>query len=101
MTKFKNIAVLCGAFLAGFAALGADANAQTATRTYVGPNGGTVHWRGDAVPGHYRGAVTVQTPDGRVYRRVTNVHRGPNGAAVSRRWVGPNGRAFARGAVRY
>ncbi len=71
------------------------------TKTIVGPNGGSIHYRGDGVPGHYRGAVTVTTPSGDVYRRVTKVNRGPNGATVSRRWVGPNGAAFARGSVRY
>src|SRR5262245_41562046 len=86
--------VLGGAFATG-------ASAETATRTWTGPNGGTVHWRGDAVPGHYRGAVTVTTPDGRTYRRVTNAGRGPNGGTYyTRRWAGPNG-VYRHGGVRY
>jgi hypothetical protein len=93
-------AVLCGVLLfAGSFATGAQAD--TVTKSYTGPNGGSVQYRGDAVPGHYRGAVTVTTPSGKTYRRVTKVHNGPNGATASRRWVGPNGAAFARGGVRY
>ena len=101
MSKRVEIAAtLCGALLLS-GAFGAAAKAETVTRDYVGPNGGTVHYRGDAVPGHYRGAVTVTTPNGNTYRRVTKVHRGPNGASVSRRWVGPNGYAVVRRGVRY
>lgn len=102
MLKPVRIAVTaCGACLLGMIALTVQSNAETATKSWIGPNGGTVHWRGDAVPGHYRGAVTVTTPDGDVYRRVTNAHRGPNGAYVTRRWVGPNGAAARRGGIRY
>jgi hypothetical protein len=93
-------AALCGAVFLSSAFV-ASASAETVTRSYVGPNGGTIHYRGDAVPGHYRGAVTVTTPEGETYRRVTKAHRGPNGATVSRRWVGPNGAAAVRGGVRY
>jgi hypothetical protein len=101
MSKRVEIAAaLCGALLFGGAFAGA-AQADTVTRTYTGPNGGTVHYRGDAVPGHYRGAVTVTTPGGETYRRVTKAHGGPNGATVSRRWVGPNGGAVVRRSVRY
>jgi hypothetical protein len=101
MSKRVEIAAaLCGAFLLG-AGLGASAQAETVTKSYTGPNGGSVHYRGDAAPGHYRGAVTVTTPEGKTYRRVTKAHRGPNGATVSRRWVGPNGAAAARRSVRY
>jgi hypothetical protein len=97
MSKRVEIAAaLCGVLLFGGAA-----QAETVTKTVIGPNGGTLHYRGDAVPGHYRGAVTVTTPSGETYRRVTKVHRGPNGATVSRRWAGPNGVAVARGSVRY
>ena len=99
MSKRMQIAgVLCGAFIAGVAT---GASAETVTRSYTGPNGGSVHYRGDSAPGHYRGAVTVTTPEGKTYRRVTKVHRGPHGTTVSRRWVGPNGAAVARGSVRY
>jgi hypothetical protein len=97
MSQGLQIAVaLAGCFL-----LGSAAQADTVSKTYVGPNGGTVHYRGDAAPGHYRGAVTVTTPDGDTYRRVTKAHRGPNGTTVSRRWVGPNGAAVTRRTVRY
>ena len=83
---------LCGALLAGSVALSSDARADSGSATWVGPNGGTVHWHGYGVPGYYRGAVTVTTPDGRVYRRVTRAGRGLYGGAYySRRWVGPNG----------
>lgn len=100
MQKKLNFAMLfCAALLAGSMAAGSDARADSASRTWVGPNGGTVHWRGDGVPGRYRGAVTVTTPDGRVYRRVTNVRRGPNGVYYGRRWVGPNGAYYRRGWV--
>ena len=98
--KMQIAAMLGGAFVAGIA-LAATAHAETVTRTWVGPNGGSVHYRGDAVPGHYRGAVTVTTPNGNVYRRVTKVNHGPYGTTVSRRWVGPNGAAVVRGGVRY
>lgn len=97
MSKGLQIAVMLG----GVFLLGTAVQADTVTKTYVGPNGGTVHYRGDAVRGHYRGAVTVTTPDGDTYRRVTKAHRGPNGVTVSRRWVGPNGAAAARRTVRY
>jgi hypothetical protein len=92
---------LGGALLAGAIAASPSAHAETATRTWVGPNGGSVHWRGDHVPGHYRGAVTVTTPDGRVYRRVTHAGRGPYGGGYyTRRWVGPNG-VYRRGWARW
>jgi hypothetical protein len=97
MSKRLQIAVMLG----GVFLLGTAAQAGTVTKTYVGPNGGTVHYRGDTAPGHYRGAVTVTTPEGETYRRVTKAHRGPNGVAVSRRWVGPNGAAAARATVGY
>ena len=97
-----TIAALCGVVLVGLGTLGSDAaQADTVMRTYVGPKGGVLHYRGDGVPGHYRGTVTLKTPDGDIYRRVTKVHRGPTGATVSRRWVGPNGAVFAKRAVRY
>jgi hypothetical protein len=87
MSKRVEIAVaLCGALLLG-AALSTAAKADTVTRNYVGPNGGAVHYRGDGVPGHYRGAVTYTAPNGTTYRRVTKVNRGPNGTTVSRRWA--------------
>jgi hypothetical protein len=89
-------AVLAGAIVAS-----SGAHADTVTKSYTGPNGGSVSYRGDAVPGHYRGAVTVTTPEGKTYRRVTKVHKGENGAVVSRRWAGPNGAVVRRGAVRY
>ena len=98
--RIQIAAALAGAFIAS-AAAAMGASAETVTRTWVGPNGGSVHYRGDGVPGHYRGAVTVTTPNGDVYRRVTKVNRGPDGATVSRRWVSPNGAAVARGSVRY
>ena len=99
MSKGMQIAAaLAGALIAGAATA---AQAETVTRTWVGPNGGSVHYRGDGVPGHYRGAVTVTTPEGRTYRRVTKVNRGSDGATYSRRWVGPNGAAYVRGGVRY
>lgn len=93
--------ILGGALLGGSVAATQAAHAETATRTWVGPNGGSVHWRGDHVPGHYRGAVTVTTPDGRVYRRVTHAGQGPNGAYYARRWAGPHGVYYRRGAVGY
>ncbi len=93
---------LCGALLAGSMAVSSDAHAEYASRTWVGPNGGTVHWNGYGQPDFYRGAVTVTTPDGRVYRRVTRAGRGPYGGYYNRRWVGPNGAVFHRGGwVRY
>jgi hypothetical protein len=95
------LAALCGAIIAGAALIAGAASAETVTRSWVGPNGGSLAYRGDGVPGHYRGAVTVTTPQGDVYRRVTRIDRGPDGATVSRRWVGPNGAAFARGRIRY
>ena len=101
MSKRVEIAVaLCGVLLLG-AALSPTAKAGTVTRDYVGPNGGTVHYRGDRVPGHYRGAVTYTTPGGQTYRRVTKANRGPYGASVSRRWVGPNGAVGVRRWTRY
>jgi hypothetical protein len=102
MLKTINIAAaaLCGALIAG-SALSTNAYADTASRTWVGPNGGSVHWRGDSAPDGYRGAVTVTTPDGDVYRRVTKGARGPDCAYVSRRWVGPDGAVVRRRGVRY
>jgi hypothetical protein len=98
--RIQIAAALCGAFIIG-TTMSVSAKAETVTRTRVGPNGGSVHYRGDGVPGHYRGAVTVTTPNGTVYRRVTKVNRGPYGTPVSRRWVGPNGAAFAGARVPY
>ena len=82
--------------------LSTSAQAELASRTWVGPNGGFVRWQGQGDAGHYRGTVTVETPDGRTYRRVTKVWRGPYGAYASRRWVGPNGGvAYRSGGVAY
>ncbi len=93
---------LGGAVLLSGLALATSAHAESASATWAWPNGGAVAWHGHGGPGHYRGAVTVRTPDGRVYRRVTRAHRGPHGAFVSRRWVGPNGAVYGRrGRVRY
>ncbi len=101
MSKRVEIAaVLCGALLFGGAPAG-GAEAETVTKSYTGPNGGSIQYRGDTVPGHYRGAVTVTTPEGKTYRPVTKVHSGPDGRTVSRRWVGPDGAAVARRSVRY
>ena len=99
--RIQMLAAACGALLAGSALTATGAQAETARATWVGPYGGIWHRRGDAVPGHYRGAVTYTAPNGETYRRVTNVNRGPNGVTASRRWVGPNGAAFVRGGVRY
>jgi hypothetical protein len=99
--RIQMLVAACGVVLAGSALAAAAARAETATGTWVGPRGGTLHWRGDAVPGHYRGALTYTAPDGETYRRITNVNRGPYGVTASRRWVGPNGAAFVRGGVRY
>jgi hypothetical protein len=96
----QMLAAACAVVLAG-SMLAAAARAETVTKDYTGPNGGSIHYRGDAVPGHYRGAVTVTTPEGKTFRRVTKAHKGDNGAVVSRRWVGPNGAVVRRGAVRY
>lgn len=83
---------ISGATLAlSAAALSPQARADWGSATWVGPNGGVVHWHGRGGPGHYRGTVVVTTPDGRTYRRVTRVHRGPDGVYASRKWVGPNG----------
>ena len=98
--RIQMLAAACGAVIAG-TALTTAARAETATGTWFGPYGGTLHWRGDAVPGHYRGALTYTAPNGGTYRRVTNVNRGLYGVTASRRWVGPNGAAFVRGGVRY
>jgi hypothetical protein len=87
---------LSGAVLLGGLALATSAHAESASATWAGPNGGAVEWHGHGSPGHYRGAVTMRTPDGRVYRRVTRARRGPDGAFVSRKWVGPNGAVFGR-----
>jgi hypothetical protein len=92
---------LCGAVLLGSAALSSQAQAGSASGSWVGPHGGTVHYHGYRGPYRYRGAVTYTAPDGRTYRRVTKVRRGPHGRTyVSRRWVGPNG-AYYRGRVYY
>jgi hypothetical protein len=101
MSKRVEIAAALSGALLLAASLSAGAHADTAVKTYTGPNGGTVHYRGDSAPGHYRGAVTVTTPEGKTFRRVTKAHRGPDGATVSRRWVGPNGAAGVRRSVRY
>jgi hypothetical protein len=88
------------ALAAGTSAL--PAQAESASRTWVGPNGGVVHWHGQGEAGRYRGTVVVETPDGRTYRRVTTIRRGPNGAYASRKWIGPNGGvAYRAGGVRY
>jgi hypothetical protein len=99
--KPVNIVIGC-AILALTSALALPAQAESASRTWVGPNGGTVHWHGRGDADHYRGTVIVETPDGRTYRRVTTVRRGPDGAYASRKWVGPNGGvAYRAGGVRY
>ena len=99
--KPVNIAIGC-AILALTSGLALPALADTASRTWVGPNGGTVHWHGRGDADHYRGALVVETPDGRTYRRVTTVRRGPDGAYATRKWVGPNGGvAYRAGGVRY
>ena len=100
LRKIRLPMAICAALMLG-ATFASSAQAGSASRTWVGPNGGAVHWNGYRAPGYYRGAVTVTTPDGRVYRRVTKGRRGPYGAYYSRRWVGPNGVYYRRGAVRY
>ncbi len=55
MSKAVRITMaLCGALLAGSVALSSDAHADSGSATWVGPNGGTVHWHGYGVPGYYQ-----------------------------------------------
>lgn len=89
--RLQIMAALTGALVLGSMTFASDANAWTRSRTWSGPNGGTATWNGAGGPNHYRGAVTYTAPNGQVYRRVTNAHRGPNGWYASRRWAGPNG----------
>ena len=97
----KRMQIIAASCAVAVTLLATSAGAETMKKSYTGPNGGSISYRGDAVPGHYRGAITVTTPEGKTYRRVTKVHKGENGAVVSRRWVGPNGAAVARRSVRY
>ena len=99
--RIQMLAAACGAILAGSALVTTAARAETATGTWGGPYGGTLHWRGDVFFFDYGCSVIYTAPNGETYRRITNVNRGPYGLTASRRWVGPNGAAFVRGGVRY
>jgi hypothetical protein len=97
-----KLATTCAALMLSAATLPQQAKAESASSTWVGPNGGGVHWHGGGYPGHYRGTLVVKTPDGRTYRRVTNVRRGPYGVFASRRSIGPDGEfAYRAGGARY
>ena len=92
----------CCAVLALTAGLSLPAHAESASRTWVGPNGGVVHWHGWGEDGRYRGTVVVEAPDGRTWRRITTIRHGRYGAYASRKWIGPNGGVvFRSGGVRY
>lgn len=101
INKSIRLATCCAA-LALTAGFSLPAKAESAGRTWVGPNGGVVHWHGWGDGGRYRGTVVVGAPDGRTWRRVTTVRRGPYGAYASRKWIGPNGGVvYHSGGVRY
>jgi hypothetical protein len=89
--KPTNLAITSTVFALTFGLLSPQARAESASRTWVGPNGGVVRWHGEGDGVRYRGTVVVETPDGRTYRRVTRVRRGPYGVYASRKWIGPNG----------
>lgn len=97
--KLHSAIALCGALLLGSAAYSGEASAGSASRTWVGPHGGSVHWHGHRGPHRYRGSVVVRTPDGRTYRRVTRV--GPHGTSVRRGYAGPRGAYYSRRVYRY
>jgi hypothetical protein len=102
VSKSVKLALSCATLAVTAGLFASQAQAESASATWVGPNGGVVHWRGHGEPGRYRGTVIVETPDGRIYRRVTTVRRGPYGVSASRKWIGPNGGvAYRAGGVRY
>lgn len=93
------LAALAGALLVGTVTMSSEAKAWRDSGTWEGPRGATVHWNERVGPHNYRNAVTVTTPNGKTYKRVTRVHQGPNGWYATRRWSGPNGsggRAWGR-----
>ena len=100
--KSIKLALSCATLALAAGIFSQQAKAESGSATWVGPNGGVVHWRGHGDAGHYRGTLVLETPDGRTYRRVTTVRRGPYGVHASRRWIGPNGNAaYVYGGVRY
>jgi hypothetical protein len=101
ISRSIKLAISCATLALSAAALTPEAHADWASGTWVGPNGGVAHWHGRGGPGHYRGTVVVTTPDGRTYRRITRVRRGPDGVYASRRWVGPNGAVYYGGRAPY